>query len=520
MTVSKPRISTTSDGWEHTERILGADFKRRRGKLIQLLSKIMDDQAASDGKWILADDQPYLLDGVDRKPYRIDARDTRFKTLMAYRYGIEPGEPTMRALTSLMEASTRVRGQDVEVHRFSWFDRERYVLYLSRYDGTAWKLDGERCTIVQNGAEVLFLDDDDAEPVRGDVDPTPTIQGTPPDGNLFKLLVEDLSWRDDVGSGLTPDVQRALLSVWIHAVAFQSMLATRPILLLEGSKGSGKTVAVQRIQLALTGQTFPLIIGENEEDFGVQLLRSPIACLDNVDSNKPWLRDAMCTFTSSGGTKRRKRYSDTDQVRVKPETLIAVTSRNPTTFRRDDVADRCLVLRLERRSAFSGSWIFDNVRAARPKMYAEWLWRLNATLRALREMDTTSYANNRLADYAHLTHAVGQGSLGASAEEVGKWLAAAEAEREMLTLETDPLIVALDAWLPSNYDVSFTAIELHQALSKAFSSKGTGQSFYQNPRALASRIANVTPALEHRYGCSVQRSPAHSGVFRYTFVQS
>lgn len=518
-TSSKPRVSVTPGDWDAIGNALGADFKRKRNKLIAVISKITEDQQKVLGKFVVADGQAYMLDGVDRQPYRIDARDARFCAFLAYRYGLERSEPVTKSLVNMLEAMARARGERVAVHRFAWYNREAGELYLSRYDGTAWRLDGRRFDIVANGDGVLFLDDDDAESA-GDFDPTPTVQGTIPDGGLFRLLVDDLSWRSPEDGGasphLTPSTQSALLKTWIHCVAFTSVMATRPILLLEGVKGSGKTAAIQRIQLALTGKSYPMIIGESAEDFGVQLLRSPVVCLDNVDSNKPWLRDAMCTYTSSGGDRKRKRYSDTDYVNVRPEGLIAVTSRNPTTFRRDDLADRCLVLRLDRRVGdFAGSEIFDDVRAARPKMFAEYLCRLNMVVARLRDMERRRHAH-RLADFAQLAHAVGEGSLGASPDDVAAWLRAAEAEREALTLESDPLIIALDRWMPEGIGHSVTAAELYAALARRAGDAGV--KWYDNARALASRISNIGPAIENRYNVVIHRSPSHAGVFRYTFA--
>ena len=142
--------------------------------------------------------------------------------------------------------------------------------------------------------------------------------------------------------------------VWIFALALPDMMPTKPILLLEGAMGSGKTAAVQLLQYALMGESRPMILQRNkEDDFGVLLLRSPIALFDNTDSYIDWVPDAICAYTTAGVWNKRRLYTDDESMVIKPHAFIAIASKNPASFRREDVADSCVILRLVRRSEFS-----------------------------------------------------------------------------------------------------------------------------------------------------------------------
>lgn len=501
-------VGLAASGWEVAASVLGADFRRAREQIIKLTSHFVEDQEKNDGLFIMADDTPYVLDAHLRQPIKIDSRDGRWVHLLTTRYGLEQNTPAFKSVTAFLAARAKELGQPTETHRFVWYKPDEKVLYVSQYNGSMWRLDGENITTVPNGKGVLFLDDDQGEEC-------PTVQIGNHGGILRKSLVDDLRFRQGCSS---IDQQRILLMTWLLAIPFGSIHATKPLLLLEGEKGSGKSVAIQRIQLALTGRTFATTLSKDEESLAVQLMYQPISLLDNMDSNQAWVRDTLCTFLSGGGWARRKRYSDQDMVMTRPEAWITVTSRHPATFRRDDIADRTLILRMERRADdFSGSWIFDRVRELRGLLIGEWLWLLNGIVAALRAQPQVAN-KHRLADFAHVALAASR-VMGLSEDEVSAALVAAEGEREALMLDDDPLVGPLASWLevPGNRGRALSTVELWRELAAIATQQG-GTNFYQNARSLAQRMKHVIPAVETRFGVDVVRGLSQMKTAIFTFV--
>ncbi len=234
------------------------------------------------------------------------------------------------------------------------------------------------------------------------------------------------------------------------ALAFPDLMPTKPIMLLEGTQGSGKSSCLQLLQLALMGHKKPLILSKSrEDDFGTMLLRSPIAYFDNVDSFIDWLPDAICAYATMGVWSKRKLYTDSDEAQIKPHAFVAVASKNPASFRREDTADRCVVIRLARRKHFSTQAKREElVTSQRAKLFGEYIWIVNRMVAAIHNgaLDAGATFAYRMADFAQMASVVGV-ALDWPAETAPTTLAALQAERDAFASEGDPLFEILGKWL-------------------------------------------------------------------------
>jgi hypothetical protein len=447
-----------------------------------------------DGGYLInAEGTPYIFDNIDQRAHAISTKNQNFTTLLAVRYGITAAEHVTKMVTQLCQAYALSEGRFVPVRRFAHFDTATQVLYLSRYNGTAWQLDGTTVTSVTNGTGALFLDDDQGVPVENPI--------IGPHGILFDRLVNDLQYVGSTESGLTPDAQKILLKLWILALPFGSLLPGKPLLLVEGAAGSGKTSAIQRIQAALHGHVLAQSISQRgEEDFGVTLLRAPIALIDNTDTYIEWLRDALCAYVTGGGWLRRRKYSDDQQVEVKPQSFIALATKNPATFRRDDVADRCLILRLDRRADKGGyvpmSRLLEQIRATRDDLFGEYLHWLNCIVAEIRAQRNAPIirSKHRLADFARIASIIAD-AVGIPQADLNAALDAAQAERDTFVVEADPLLDLLDRWLENTANVgrSIKAIDLYAELAEL--AKKLKVNFYKSSKTLIDRLRDNHLAL-------------------------
>lgn len=480
---------------------------QRRDDLARVLWPMILSNISSAGSRLLnAEGRPYLWDAVDRRVYEITPHSEVFKAFLYARWGLIATEGFVRHLVTLVGGHAISRGETAAAQRFTHWHAEQQALYISRYDGTSWRLDGSSdIRQVPNGEGALFFDDDGGKPVEVDA------AQIRPNGVLLDTLVNDLVFPRTTAGGQDPQGQRKLLAIWLHVIALGGLLPTKPVVIADGAAGSGKTASLQRIQYAIHGVHKAQTLGKNDEgDFGVTLMRSPIALLDNVDRYVEWLQDALCAYVTGAGWVRRKKYSDTDEVTIQPKAFLAFATKNPVTFRRDDIADRSLVFRMERREGFTPlSDLLARVDAIRPLLYGEWLWNLNQIVARVRAGLPEVSSSYRMADFARLALVVGD-ALGFDRAEVESALEAAQAERDAFLWEMDPLPDLLGKWLDDKANAlrEASAIDLFAELT-ALAEKLHVQ-FYKSPAHMARRlrggVRGYTIEVAEGGGFKVQRS--------------
>lgn len=371
----------------------------------------------------------------------------RWSAYLSTMYGLAENEAVARMIYGSLRAYVITSGASVEVRRLAAYDVTTQTAYMSRYDGTMWKIEGsgsgsesEQITAVTNGSDDRFFVDDDQGV------PTPTDIG--PHGELWARVL-DLNFAAAGLSGITPDQQRMALTIWILMLAFPDLMPTKPLLLIEGTHGSGKSLALQLLQLILMGISRPMIIQRNkEDDFGVILLRSPLAIFDNTDSFIDWIPDAICAYATDGSWNKRRLYTDDENMVIRPHAFIAIASKNPASFRREDVADRCIILRLERRASNTPArQLKEQILADRPRLLGEYLWHVGRVVDELRAGAQVDLGETfRMADYAAFARAVGR-VMGWTPEAISEMLDALAAEQAVFINEEDPLVSILHRWV-------------------------------------------------------------------------
>lgn len=443
-------------------------------------------------EFLVVDGQPHLFDRLACELHPTYLRHAPFRVLLASRYGLLHTDPLTRGVTAVVESYTATSGRRVTGERFSYWDRSSQCLYLAHGPGHLYRLDGDTVHEEVNGAgPVVFL------PVEHDV-VQPDIG---PHGELAAALVDDLQYATETGSGiLSAADQRLLFLSWILACGFGNRLPAKPLLLMEGDHASGKTLALQRVQAALTGRTLPMTIGsKDEEDFPTMLLHeTPIAIVDNQDTPIEWLRDAIATYTTAGGWRKRVFYTRTESLWIKPQAFIGITTRNPATYRRPDIADRCLLIRLAHRPVQgSPERILANILEKRSRLYGEWLWMLNRIVKLMRTTEVPENFPYRMVDFAQMVIFTAR-ILGLDDSAAHTLLHAAQAERDELVLEDDPLLDLLDRWLasPLTHRVEITAQDLYDHLAMLAAS--AGQKFSYTPWSLSRRLRSLIAALRRR----------------------
>lgn len=440
-----------------------------------------------------------------------EMRNARVLSYLNAMYGIVARETVTTFIYESMRAHTMQHGTRVELRRFAVYNEATQTAYLSTYQGHSWRLDGsDHPYMVPNGEDGVFFADDDG--------------GAYTNTNLghHGMLIERLTSLNFAPSGLggiTPEQQQQALTIWMFMLAFPDMMPTKPLLLIEGQQGSGKTASLQLIQLALMGMTKPMILGRNKEDeFGVMLLRSPIAILDNTDNYIEWVADSVCAYTTLGIFVKRKLYTDDEEAIIRPHAFLAVASKNPASFRREDVADRCIILRLDRRADFASfRKLREDILRDRNHLFGEYVWYVNQIVKEIRNNAADrAESNSRMADFSYLGRVVAK-VLGWPEGSIEALMDALQDERDAFASEEDPLVELLHDWIAyrtrtgeragqSNIGREINVQQLFTELETLAQARGI-TSWYKSPRTLAQKIRS--PHIDREFNVKIVPRGGH-----------
>lgn len=469
---------------------------------------IQSDEQSAGSRFLVIDGKPFIFSARRRQLLEI-TKDRKFEAYLLHVYGLNIKDQVVGFIVKALEAYALWNGEKRKLRR--WAEYRDGVLYLSNYDGRVWRITGEgvyddangklmddlwprhaRATgatppvgigLENNGEHVVFADDDGGKPVE---DP---IIGR--NGKLFRLL-GSITWAHETAGGLQAKEQALTLLVWMFAIAFPDLFPTKPLLIAEGAPGSGKSTVFQMIQAMLHGRVRPLIISEDGlRDFWVGLLRSPIAVLDNTDDLIKWLPDQIAAYTTGGGRPERELHTNTGEVYIEPQSFIAVASKNPMSFRRDDVADRSIVLRMERRPPTkmeSVGDLFARIELERPQIFGEWLYYLNRVVAALHQ-NKKYQVSHRMADWNKFAFAVGA-AFRWPESRITDLMSAIQRERVAFAAENDVVLEVLESWMDNsqgaNAGRAISARDLFKEL--AMVAQYDGKLFVKTPQALAQRL--------------------------------
>lgn len=451
-------------------------------------------------------EESYFFDGKEKRIHRLvidKNRSSSFCKLLARRYNLRASDRIAQLVIDALVADCSTTAKR-RVHRWSYYDRERRHLYLSNYNGRMFRVSGNGVSNVQNGTQgVFFADDDDGEPVDPIID----------DHQMFRpALVDGVNFVAGHG-GITPDQQRLLLDLWIHCLPFGEIIKSIPLTIFNGEQGSGKTVAVQMIKRIVHGNPDPYALPKkaNEEDLSVLLLRSPITLLDNIDSYIDWVPDAVAGYVTGTASVRRKRFTDAEQSKIKSHSFIAVTSRNPTTFYRDDVVSRLLLFRMETRTENrSESRIFGELAEQRAKLYGEYLAMLSWILARMDDLEQIDEPRYRMADFTNLLIHIGL-CLGYEREQIDEALRMQQVERDYFSVENDALTELLLQWIASDgYRKKYigqrlSIPSLHKTLTGFGSMVGSVTYPFRTPQALEQHLRRKWAGITRRMSVSMER---------------
>ena len=407
-----------------------------------------DGGLRESGEFILADGRFFYFDKVSKS--LCDLEGFEMKALLNEIYQVNETEAFYKHLLADMKVETHYRGRRAKVHSFAHYERDTNKMYVDLCNGRMLRLDGKTIEEIDNGIdEVLFIKAFDTEPWN--YVPNPTGPG------LRETLIGDLNFVSGEGTPQSPEEQRLLLLIWMLAIAFESVQPTKPLALAMGVAGSGKSFMFRRIGRLFYGSGFNVtgIRKDGESDFFVQITNSPFSAFDNVDNYIPWLEDALATSSTGMKIVKRVLYETNRAISFEPRCFIALTARTPR-FRRDDVAERVIPLRLDKlKEKRPEGDLLHEVLDRRDTLMSEYVQLLNLVVG--QPEPKTWDSGLRLADFAKIATRIGDAL--EQPNQVRKILVQLQTSQHLYATEENDLFLLLDIWSNETSDPAGMGIE-------------------------------------------------------------
>ena len=367
----------------------------------------------------------FFMEG-EKRLYDLESLD--FKALCNKIYAINGSTGYWKHCTEELIAHCAREGSVTETFLFSrWQDGK---LYIHGGDQDVFRLNGHDIDIVSNGTDGILFEESEVEPVS----PADSYQGSP----VREHLVDGLNMKEPV--------YKDLYTAYIYSLFFEALLPTKPILLMHGVKGSGKTSALRAMKRALFGREADVSTGftKSEGDALSAICHNYLLIADNVDGMVKWLGNLLASIATGTQILMRTLYRTNEVSKYMPRCFPAITSRDPLSLKRDDLADRLFMIILLRRKEFiPESDLNRRIIADRNTMWRELLTNLNKIIRLINDGCLPESSSHRLADWARLVTVIGE-ALDLENIEAGLDLLASE--RKEFVLEGNAIYEGIQAW--------------------------------------------------------------------------
>jgi hypothetical protein len=297
---------------------------------------------------------------------------------------------------------------------------------------------------------------------------------------------------------------------------FESLMRTKPILAFIGPKGSGKSITNRKVGMLMFAEHFDVMpLTNDQKDFDAAITNSAFVAIDNADTKRDWLEDRLATVATGGSIKKRDYYTTNTLVEIPAHCFLAITSRTPH-FRRDDVADRLLIMKVERYETFRAEKaLLDEVLQNRDRIMSEVVRHLQRVVQALQaEQEADDSGIFRMADFAAFAmkvarHAGIETQMKAIFEKL-------TSEQSAFALEGDPIFELLRTWASQNQGREVTNKDLCTELTEVAEKTKVEFPYKGKVRAFAQRMSQLRSNLKEFFIITERPAGGHKTLFSFT----
>ena len=419
---------------------------------------------------------------------------TRFSGLVCGRFSINAGVDRNVLLGVLYNAIMQCQSKGkVSLHHFSYFDQQRGKVYVDRYDGSMYILDGEKVEKVPYGVDEVYFHPSDGNKYPLPFEYTPEYR----EGGLDSIILDSPSYAT-AGHKISRRELRHILKTWVATFFFGEMMDTKPIVLIHGPADSGKTTMFQNLSVLLSGDSTYSVTSmpDNSKDFETHVTQNAYVFYDNVEVNLREIQEKLAQVATGFTVKRKKLYTTNQQITYKARSFVGITSRTLDRIQ-EDVVQRYLIITVQPFSVGNGdfqrkalSQVLKEVLDNRDVLWSELLDFVNSILQVMNEGDRPETTTRfRMADYGMIME-ISSSLAGLSSRKLEDFIIRMQDDT---VSENDPLIMALGALyeaLPTGEQHRFTSSQLYKDLCKINRKVGTKYTSNSCTRAMKGYLSN------------------------------
>lgn len=299
---------------------------------------------------------------------------------------------------------------------------------------------------------------------------------------------------------------RDLFILW--TCSLPSDQRTKPPIVVSGCVGSGKTRLARGVfELYGLLPRIAAVLRNGDSDFWVQMDLGGLSCWDNADTRTDWLADALAAAATAGTLEKRRLYKDAEGVSLRARSWVCITSASPDFASDPGLADRLLVVRLNRRTGETAETVLSDEIAANRDAGLSWIAQTLSVALTDHEAVPTGL-NARHPDFANLAVRIGR-AMGRGEQAIAA-LRRAESDKALFNLENDWVGAALLELLQSRPFEGTAADLLAMLLQVDPSFEGK-----LSAKRLSRRLTKAWPHLETVF--QARYETGHGGFRRYSF---
>ena len=438
------------------------DFKLANPQRTELTCLIALAWLRARGKFFADVDNPMYstslyFDSVQGVLYNIQSNE--FQSFLATETNVSRENKVFKFMMALIEDLTMTKDETPRIRPSKEWERVGKAIYVSNGDSRMYRVTANRVEDVANGTDgVVFLRGSTLMPFR-------LLDGPGLDPFVHSMLFRYASLEKDT------DVMNCRL--WF--LNLFTCDQNKPILLITGPRGSGKTFLLQGMKQFLGIRTDGQLddsynkmdkTDKGAEDFWIIIDKGRFEIFDNFDTKIGWADNDFQVASTGGTHKTRKLYKTDVLVTLYARAFFALTSNNAVfASEGGGLPDRIIkVGTVGRPKVSKGPAQLKADNMAHREEYMTFVLRtIAAALADTGAVDEN--INRRHPEFAEFAVRCGR-AMGCEAEAV-RALATAEIEKSVLPLMNDMIakeIVAVLLDQKTAGDVSFTAGEMSEMI--------------------------------------------------------
>ena len=441
----------------------------------------------------------YYFDKNRKLTYQIYRKDPDY-SIFLHCIGLAENEMIARIITKRLQKHCLLVGKLVDIKKFCYYDRKKFILYvdLRNEQNQILKITTSTMDIVDNGTDGIMFQRCQGSPIQI------TLPFSENSGKFEEMILDRINFDTDE-TGLTVEEQQVLFDLFFMAIFFESIFPTKPLLLMYGVKGSGKSFSLRIMGKLLFGDDWNLssVTSDNERDIKVASLHKSFLAIDNADSRIKWMNDFLAKMATGEQFEERQMRENFVYLSMKPSCFIGLTARTPK-FRRDDIADRLLILSVK---PLEDNFIPENDLLEELEEHRDLLWneiisKLQIILRQLQQGQKQTFKTKfRMADFYSFACKI------AGEEKVKDIFRKLQQEQYDFSLDEDPLYELLQIYIEDEETIEGEFLSGKDLFFKLSSlAEGHRIKFhYSNVLSLTAKLRHLWKGIQTKFDCQIKK---------------